>query len=58
MSVGHASRAEDQDSLLVLFGCAIGSRRLGSGGLGERLVDSSHFARSSLLTVQIMRRRC
>ena len=42
MSVGDASRAEDQDSLLVLLGDTIDSGRLRRRGLGKRFVDGGH----------------
>ena len=42
MSVGDASRAEDQDSLLVLLGDTIDGGRLFRRRLGKRLVDGGH----------------
>ena len=42
MSVGHASGAENENSLLVLSGGAIGGSSLGGGGFGQGLIDGSH----------------
>lgn len=42
MAVGYTSRAEDQDSLLVLLGDPIRGWGFGCGGFGKRLVDGRH----------------
>ena len=42
MSVGDTSRAEDQDSLLVLLSDAVGGGSFGRGRLRKRLVDCCH----------------
>ena len=50
MSVSDASRAEDQDSLLVLLGDTIDSGRLRRRRLGKRFVNGGHCD-SALLCV-------
>lgn len=42
MSVGHASRAEDEDSLLILYRRAISRGCFGGCRFRQRLVDSGH----------------
>ena len=42
MSVGDASRAEDQDPLLILLRYTIDSGRLRRRRLGKRFVDGGH----------------
>ena len=42
VSVGDASRAEDENSLLVLLGDTIESGRLCRRGLRKRFVDGGH----------------
>lgn len=42
MSVGHASRAEDEDSLLVFCGRAVSRGGFGGCGFRQRLVDGGH----------------
>ena len=42
MSVGDASRAEDQDSLLVLLSDTVDSGRFRRRGLGKGFVDGGH----------------
>ena len=43
MSVGDASRAEDQDSLLVLLSDTGNSGRFRRRGLGKRFIDGGHY---------------
>ena len=42
MSVGHASRAEDEDSLLIFCGRAISRGCFGGCRFRQRLVDGGH----------------
>ena len=42
MSVGDASRAKDQDSLLVFLGDTVAGGSFGRGRFRERLVDGGH----------------
>ena len=44
MSVGHASRAENEDSLLIFYGRAISRRRFGGCRFRQRLVDGGHVS--------------
>ena len=42
VSVGHASRTKDEDSLLMLYKCAISRGDFGGFRIRQRLVDGSH----------------
>ena len=42
VSVGHASRAEDEDSLLILYRCAISRGCFGGCRFRQRLIDGGH----------------
>ena len=44
MSVGHASRAEDEYSLLILYGCAIGRGYFGGCRFRQGLVNCGHVS--------------
>lgn len=44
MSVGHASRAEDEYSLLILYGRTISRGCFGRRGFRQGLVDCGHFS--------------
>ena len=44
MSVGHAPRAEDEDSLLIPYGRAISRGYFGGFRIRQRLVDGGHVS--------------
>ena len=51
--VGDASRAEDQNSLLVLLCDTIACGSLGRGRLGKRSIDSCHWELLFFVSVKV-----